>query len=716
MYGRRGGRSSRTTRRKGTFDPSDTTNVKHVKLGVWDLYEEVDPKLAKIPGSSRMESLLSAYDTMPFVWRMIKDVASIRSCWFYLAIYVSVGLISSLVPAVSLWYSGKLLEIVRTAVETRAVDKNLLFRVAAGRFGCSVATRALNLAEHKVVVPLNKAIKKFYSAHTFHAMARLDVPTFSDSLVQRQLEQSLSPNSSSSIAWDTVTMALNLLRAFTQLVSQMSVLARVLHGQPDGYLLLFLCLARTVFQWSPYISGAINGEGVWAATTTNDDYLQMEGLKQTINNPAHRQEIVAGGMWSYLMALYQQSSERAGPDAGPYNETIRLFRQRSFYRIGSFLHDLFMELPQIVFTLRAVQYPISIPVSLASLELITSSSERFGRTLFSFFSTTGNISEKLVGVKKLYEVVEIPNRIVDGHIPFPEDQQALKLGIALEFRNVSFKYPDTETYALRNVSFRIAKGQLCVIVGENGSGKSTVLKLISRIHDAVEGEILIDGHDIKTLKLDDLRRAISVLFQDYTHFPLTIKTNIGLGDPDNAENEEKIIEAAKLGGAEQFISKLPEGFDTYLDRPVRDHYSSLPEGTTTLFGRSVNYKSVRRAGQLESNQSSSLSGGQMQRIALSRTFMRSVVSEAGVGMLLFDEPSASLDPTAEHDLFQRLRALRGNKTMLFSSHRFGNLTRHADLILYIRESVVIEEGTHAELLEKDGEYARIWRLQANQFL
>jgi len=106
----------------------------------------------------------------------------------------------------------------------------------------------------------------------------------------------------------------------------------------------------------------------------------------------------------------------------------------------------------------------------------------------------------------------------------------------------------------------------------------------------------------------------------------------------------------------------------------------------------------------------------MQRIALSRTFMRSLISEGGVGLLLFDEPSASLDPTAEHDLFERLRQLRGNKTMIFSSHRFGNLTRHADVILYMNDSVIVEEGTHSELLKKQGDYARIWMLQAQAFL
>lgn len=286
---------------------------------------------------------------------------------------------------------------------------------------------------------------------------------------------------------------------------------------------------------------------------------------------------------------------------------------------------------------------------------------------------------------------------------------------------MSFKYPGQEYYALRNVSFRIEPGQLCVIVGTNGSGKSTILKLISRIYDPTEGNILIDDLDIKTLKLADLRRAMTILFQDYTHFPVSIKENIALGNPDIPFDEEKIRQAARMANAEQLIQQLPKGFETYLDRPVKDYYSSLPDGTITLFGRRVDHGKLRRAGKMRVVETSSLSGGQLQRLALARTFMRSQVMETLetsplVGLLLFDEPSASLDPAAEHDLFQTLRALRGSKTMIFSSHRFGNLTSHADLILYMHDSQVQEKGTHNKLLVQKGEYARLWGLQAAPFL
>ncbi|EDR16100.1 uncharacterized protein LACBIDRAFT_301848 [Laccaria bicolor S238N-H82] len=639
---------------------------------------------------------------------MIKDILSIPSCSFYLSAYICVELFSSLLPAISLWFSGQLLSIVQAAVDTRSIDTQLLIRIAAGRFLCQAATRISRHAKSRLAHPLNSRIKQYYSVHTFRAMARLDAPTFDDSAVQRQLEESLSPNSRSTIAWDAVTTVLHIATTLIQLTSQLSVLVSVLRHQRDGPLLALLSFAHLLYEWYSSISPFIK-PGVWAATTKDQDYIKSEGLKRTVIDPAHRNEIVAGGMSDHLTHTYKAAMDAVADRAGDFFEAATIHRMYGRLSISSFLSDPLHQLPQLVFTLRAVQHPASIPLSLASLTLITQTTQSFTLTLFSFFDGTSSIANKLSSIRKLYEVGNIPNQVLDGTLPFPEDQSFLLQGLSIQFIDVSFKYPGSESYALRRVSFKIEKGQLCVIVGANGSGKSTILKLVARLYDPCEGTILIDGLDIRTLKLSDLRRAISVLFQDYTHFPLSIKDNIGIGNPAHASDLEKIRKAAQLGGAEDFIERLPDGFDTYLERPVKDHYSNLP-------GHTVDYSELRDVAGMSTGESKGLSGGQMQRIALSRTFMRSLVSEPNVGLLLFDEPSASLDPTAEHDLFERLRQLRGNKTMVFSSHRFGNLTRHADQILYMNDSVIVEEGTHDQLMKQNGEYARIWMLQARAFL
>ncbi|KAL1662506.1 P-loop containing nucleoside triphosphate hydrolase protein [Schizophyllum commune] len=669
-------------RRKGVFNPEDETKVIHSKIGVWDFYEERPPQLARLPYFLQLESYLEIIPSFPYVVRMLRDIASIRDCQVYMLLYLILEIVAALVPAISLWYSGQLLRIVQTAVDERAVNTEQLFRVASGRFICSIAERVLRYAKNRVGPGLNKRIKQYYSIHTFHSLARLDVPTFDDAAVQTQLQQSVSPSSRTTIAWTTLTMALNIMSTALRLASQFLVLVRVLVEQRD----------------------------VWAATTKDPDYIRTEGLKKTISTTAHRKEIVAGGLWNYMLTAYAQGIKRLGTRAGDFFDLQSELRTRDRLSLFTLLAEPLKELPQIVFTLRAVQYPSSIPVSLASLNLITQTTMEFTMVLYRLFEQTGSIAEKFASVRKMYEVANIPNRVQDGKESFPEDPSTLRLGISVEFRNVSFKYPGSDAWALKDVSFKVERGQLCVILGANGSGKSTALKLISRIYDPTEGEIFVDGREIRQLKLDDLRRAISVLFQDYTLFPLSEK-----GETAH-EIEERIREAARLGGADGFLEKLPEGYDTYLDPPVRDHYAGLPEGTKSLFGRPVSFGRMRGMGGMNSAVSSGLSGGQVQRIALSRTFMRSNTAEPRVGLLLFDEPSASLDPVAEHDLFERLRALRGNKTMIFSSHRFGNLTRHADVILYMNDSVVVESGTHDELLRKGGDYARIWNLQAQAFM
>ncbi|KAF7986144.1 hypothetical protein HWV62_38510 [Athelia sp. TMB] len=700
---------------KGTFDPEDEKHVKHTKLGVWDLYRETQPELQHIPGSSRMEPYLEMYQSLPFVWKMILDIGSIRSCWVMLTAYLSLVIMAALVPAVSLWYSGQLLRIVETAVDQRTVDTAVLLRVAAGRVMCTMASRILSYGRSRVQLPLNKRIKQHYSTHIFQSMSRLDVPTFDDPAVQRQLEAAWSSSGRSSVCWDTLQIAMSVMSTAIKLFSQMSVLVAVLRDQRDGPLLAVLSFAESIFQWMSARRRFIDS-GVWAATCKNDDFLRMEGLKRMVDDPAHRKEIVAGNMYKHLSEQFRKVVTRLGDKAGQFPELMRENQMKDRLSFSSLIREPLRELPQIVFTLRAVQYPATIPLSLASLHLIRENASSFSASVFGLIDETANIAEQLASVRKLYEIDSIKNKVADGKEPYPENRQSLLNGISVEFKNVSFIYPGTEKLALDNVSFKVEPGQLCIIVGANGSGKSTILKLIARIYDPSNGDIFIDGRNIQTLRLEDLRAAISVLFQDYTHFPLSIKENIGLGDPENAHDEDKILEAARLGGADEFVQRLPDGFDTYLDRPVRDHYSGIPEGTKTLFGRPVSFSRVRGAGGMQSTTTTSLSGGQMQRLAVARTFMRSTTDEPKVGLLLFDEPSASLDPTAEHDLFERLRKLRGNKTMIFSSHRFGNLTRHADSILYMNDSVVVEEGTHDELLRRQGEYARIWGLQAQAFL
>jgi hypothetical protein len=252
---------------EGTFDPEDTQNVRHTKLGVWDLYEQIEPKLKMVPWSvrSKLEAFHEMSGSFPYVVRMFKDIGSIgRTCYLLFAGYVLITVLLALIPAIELWYSGLLLKIVRAhvtflannwlncskvqnAVEQRSVDRRDLFKVALSRLVCAAISRLLTHAGLLLYRPLNDRIKQHYALQTFQARARLDVPTYADSAVQRQLDESTT-SSRTSIAWNSVLSTLHLLSTAIELVTQFSVLFNMLRDQRDGPLLATLSFGHTLFR------------------------------------------------------------------------------------------------------------------------------------------------------------------------------------------------------------------------------------------------------------------------------------------------------------------------------------------------------------------------------------------------------------------------------------------------------------------------------------
>jgi len=246
----------------------------------------------------------------------------------------------------------------------------------------------------------------------------------------------------------------------------------------------------------------------------------------------------------------------------------------------------------------------------------------------------------------------------------------------IRFDNVTFAYPGAETNALSNLSFTVRPGETLAIVGRNGAGKTTLFKLICRLYDPNEGRILIDGIDIRDFEPNALRAQIGAMFQDYVTYQATAAENIGLGNVPDINDREEIEAAGKQAGADELITGLPDGYDTALGK---------------WFDHGVN-----------------LSGGEWQKVALARAFMRDAK------ILLLDEPTSALDAQAEYDLFERLRSLTRGRTAVYISHRFSTV-RRADRIVFLEHGRLVEEGTHAELMQLNGRYARLFRMQASAY-
>ncbi len=298
---------------------------------------------------------------------------------------------------------------------------------------------------------------------------------------------------------------------------------------------------------------------------------------------------------------------------------------------------------------------------------------RQGQTaVAAILSSISGMYEDNLYVSNLYEYLEQPVLSRSGSAMVGPDPTR---GIELE--NVSFAYPGTTKNALEDITLSIRPGGSLAIVGENGSGKTTLIKLLTRLYEPTSGRILLDGLDLAEWDLDALRQRIGVIFQDFGRYQFSVGENIGAGDVRYIDDPARWAEAARSGMAAAFIDDLPQGYETQLGRWFKD-------------GRE-------------------LSGGQWQKIALSRAFMRS-----DADILVLDEPTAAMDAASEASVFEHFRRMSDNKMTILISHRFSTV-RAADQIVVMHEGRITERGDHASLMAENGEYAQLFRLQARGY-
>ncbi|KIK64374.1 hypothetical protein GYMLUDRAFT_983300, partial [Collybiopsis luxurians FD-317 M1] len=437
----------------------------------------------------------------------------------------------------------------------------------------------------------------------------------------------------------------------------------------------------------------------YVVEASNSDYLRMKSL-QRLAEKDYRMDIINGNLVQYIMTEYRRAGESLGETSTDYAESQYQHKKSSTSKLAD---DFIGEFPLLYYAGIALVKPASM--SLSTIATLQQSSTLLRWSFWDIFSQVEMLRKYISRVQQLFDLEKSIQRIKDGDLPYPSKTESMKgmtfeLRLSCTSRNVVFSYPGSkaEIKALNDVSFRIEPGELVVIVGENGSGKSTFVKLLTRLFDVNEGTVLADGEDIRRYKLADFRQHIATLTQDHILFPLSIEENIGLGCPSAVTDMDLIMRAAKMGGAIELLKKLKNGMKTVLD-PYSFQYGVNIEDT--------------KGSKLAEALNNLPKKVEISVLFSARTFMR--LNSNKIKFVAVDEPSSALDPAGELELFDNLREARKGKTMIFVTHRFGHLTKHADRILCMKEGRIVESGSHTELMALNGEYRKMYEVQANAF-
>ncbi|MFQ5922641.1 MAG: ABC transporter ATP-binding protein [Anaerolineales bacterium] len=308
-------------------------------------------------------------------------------------------------------------------------------------------------------------------------------------------------------------------------------------------------------------------------------------------------------------------------------------------------------------------------VSLGDLALFYQAFSHGQRSLRSMLENFGQVYADLLFLGDLFEFLDLEPQVVDPLIPA---KLPPPMSEDIRFEHISFRYPGSDRLALENLNLAIPSGRIVSIVGPNGAGKSTLIKLLCRFYDPNIGRITIDGVDLRHLRVNELRRRLTVLFQEPVRYSATVAENIALGDLASNPGMHELEDAARASGAEQIIAGLPHGYDTLLGK----WFSGGGE----------------------------LSVGEWQRIALARALIRDA------SVIILDEPTSAMDPWAEADWLDRLRGLVAGRMVMIITHRLTT-ARHADVIHVMNMGRIVESGTHPELLALNGQYASSWLSQ-----
>jgi ATP-binding cassette subfamily B protein len=611
---------------------------------------------AKRDGSNEkigVRQVIGAFTSLPRVLRLVWSTSAL-----FTAFMGVLSLLQGFTPALSVWITGLVIDSVVSGI--RIHSSNPIWFPVGLQFGVALLSNLLSSLSNIVQQLLQERVSNrvqlliLEKANTLD-MAYFENPEFYDKMRQAADQSTYQPVS-------MISQTFDLFRTTVTMLSMIFLLLQ---------LSWWLAIVALIVPIPAFFSSIHYGwRGFQRRRWQSPERRVMDYFNRLLTVDTYNKEIKLFTLGNFFITQFKRLANKL------YEEDKEIVVRRY---LANFLWSALTGLANsAIYLYVALQVVLSLGrISLGSLSRYTQAAVQAGQSFQGLLSGISSTYENNLYVTTLFEFLEYTPEIVSP--PDPRAVDSARGTMDIEFRNVSFTYPgkDPETQAaLKNVSFTVQAGEAIAIVGRNGAGKTTIVKLLTRLYDADEGEILIDGHNIKEYDLQELRAHVGVIFQDYVTYFLSARENIGVGRVSEIENHELISNAAQKSGANAVIEGLPEGYDTMLGRWF--------------------------------NKGTQLSGGEWQKIALARAFMRDA------GVLVLDEPTSSLDARAEYEVFTHFRTLTGGKTAIFISHRFSTV-RLADRIFVLEHGKITESGSHEQLMQRDGHYAELFNLQAEAY-
>ncbi|KAK7036018.1 ABC transporter ATP-binding protein [Favolaschia claudopus] len=665
---------------KNDSKEKDYPPIKAQQLGVYRVITEVSPPF------SLSTPWKQAKTALPTLLRLFKDVYT-ASPWLFVLFALGHVWSTGIEPVLSLHLSSRVLNLIEAGLRTGNPDKSVIFQAVILRLICTAFTAVVNRERHRLESKLNGKVNLKFQGFILRAKLATDLT----GVANNQSTAHLTENR----AWPTFQLSIEALSMIVAAVNQLTYISLTILSTEHGFIFVALCLVKPLLD---SLSSHNLFDKPHVVEATNPHYVRRSSLLE-LRKMQYRQDIITGDIVQHILREFRRAVSLLG-DAD-MSEPCQQYGRRDG-TLSQIFSRLARDLPMLYYAINAIFRPKGL--TLTAMATLHQSESMLYWTFDDLLWNTRTMQERVSRVRELYELQHNVHRTKSGDLPYPPLGRPHEEGMPLELQNLTFSYPGATNNALNNLSLSIKAGQVLVIVGENGSGKSTIVKLLTRLYDATSGSITIDGADIQDYRLADLRHATASLTQDHHIFPLSLRDNIGLGNPAQVENMEMIQAATRQGGAEDVVRKFSDGYEAVLEHPwgVYSRGNTLGKGKTAL---TEIWERVSKKADV--------SGGERQRLVASRTFMR--FTSGAVKLVCVDEPSSNLDPEAEWQLFQNLRKARAGKTMIFVTHRFAHLTKHADVIVCMKEGSISEMGTHEELMERDGEYCQMFKIQATAF-